>query len=216
MDLSHYSRQNTKTRILIAASRVFSQKGYENTTVQDICTASDANIAAVNYHYKSKENLYKTVWTHLYTINEDANNEIFRDDLDPELQLRHFVSNRVKSTSDEGELGFLSKLISYELNSPSPSYDYLYETYIQQRCKWILNLANRLSNKSLSDSTLAQIFFFINSPIIRLNDHLSDKKRSQTNDPINNDEMIDNMYNYILGGIKQICQEQQQQKPLIS
>ena len=139
MDNYIYTRQNTKTRILIAASRVFSQKGYENTTVQDICTACDANIAAVNYHYKSKENLYRKVWTHLYKINEEANKELFRDDLDPELQLRQFVSNRIKSTMDEGELGYLSKLISYELNSPSSSYDYLFETYIEERCNWILN-----------------------------------------------------------------------------
>ncbi len=72
MDTYIYTRQNTKTRILIAASRVFAEKGYENTTVQDICTACDANIAAVNYHYKSKENLYRTVWTHLYKYNEEA------------------------------------------------------------------------------------------------------------------------------------------------
>ncbi|EDM27498.1 transcriptional regulator, TetR family protein [Lentisphaera araneosa HTCC2155] len=201
MDKHLYSRQNTKTRILIAASRVFSEKGYENTTVQDICTACDANIAAVNYHYKSKENLYQTVWTHLYKINEETNKELFRDDLDPELQLRQFVSNRIKSTMDEGELAYLSKLISYELNSPSSSYEYLFETYIEERCNWILNLINRLSGKTLPESSLAHIFFFINSPIIRLNDHLANKA---TND-IDEDEMIENMYNYILGGIKHIC-----------
>lgn len=201
METYVYARQNTKTRILIAASRVFSEKGYENTTVQDICTACDANIAAVNYHYKSKENLYQTVWTHLYKINEEANKELFRDDLDPELQLRQFVSNRIKSTMDEGELGYLSKLISYELNSPSSSYEYLFETYIEERCNWILNLINRLSGKTLPESSLAHIFFFINSPIIRLNDHLANKA---TND-IDEDEMIENMYNYILGGIKHIC-----------
>jgi len=201
MDTYVYARQNTKTRILIAASRVFSEKGYENTTVQDICTACDANIAAVNYHYKSKENLYQTVWTHLYRINEEVNKELFRDDLNPELQLRQFVSNRIKSTMDEGELGYLSKLISYELNSPSSSYEYLFETYIEERCNWILNLINRLSGKTLPESSLAHIFFFINSPIIRLNDHLANKA---TND-IDEDEMIENMYNYILGGIKHIC-----------
>ena len=201
METYVYARQNTKTRILIAASRVFSEKGYENTTVQDICTACDANIAAVNYHYKSKENLYQIVWTHLYKINEEANKELFRDDLDPELQLRQFVSNRIKSTMDEGELGYLSKLISYELNSPSSSYEYLFETYIEERCNWILNLINRLSGKTLPESSLAHIFFFINSPIIRLNDHLANKA---TND-IDEDEMIENMYNYILGGIKHIC-----------
>jgi TetR/AcrR family transcriptional regulator, regulator of cefoperazone and chloramphenicol sensitivity len=205
MDSYIYTRQNTKTRILIAASRVFSEKGYDNSTVQDICTACDANIAAVNYHYKSKENLYKTVWTHLYKFNEAANKELFRNDLDPELQLHHFVSNRIKSTLDAGELGYLSKLISYELNSPSSSYDFLYETYIEERCNWIINLVDRLSGKKLSEESLTQIFFFINSPIIRLNDQLNEKKQVKSPSDFCNDEMIENMYNYILGGIKQIC-----------
>ena len=154
-----FTRQNTKTRILVAASRVFSEKGYDNTTVQDICSASDANIAAVNYHYKSKENLYRTVWEHLYKFNEEANKELFRDDLDPEMQLKHFVKNRIQSTLDEGELGYLSKLISYELNSPSSSYDHIFENYLKERCEWILNLIDRLAESKLSPSSKQQIFF---------------------------------------------------------
>ena len=201
-----FSRKNTKTRILIAASRVFADKGYDSTTVQDICTASDANIAAVNYHYKSKENLYRTVWKSLYEFNEEANKELFRDDLDPEMQLHHFVKNRIESTLDEGELGYLSKLISYELNSPSSSYDHIFENYLKDRVQWILNLIDRLAEGKLSPSSKEQVFFFINSPIIRLNDALVNKYNSIDRSQFTvTEELIDNMYNYILGGIRQAC-----------
>ena len=201
-----FSRNNTKTRILIAASRVFAEKGYKNTTVQDICSASEANIAAVNYHYKSKENLYRIVWDHLYKFNEQANEELFRDDLDPKVQLKHFVSTRIKSTLDNGELGYLSKLISYELNSPTTSYDHIYENYLKERINWVLRLIDRLTKGKLDQSSKEQIFFLVNSPIIRLNETIMNNNKFIHHSTLRiNDELIDNMYNYILGGIYQIC-----------
>ena len=41
-----------------AARTVFLKHGFEQTTVQMIADAADANIAAVNYHYGSKADLY--------------------------------------------------------------------------------------------------------------------------------------------------------------
>jgi len=55
------SNDTTRERILIAASAVFTEKGYDNTTVRDICTAADANVAAVNYHFGDKQKLYYQV-----------------------------------------------------------------------------------------------------------------------------------------------------------
>ncbi|TIH19185.1 TetR/AcrR family transcriptional regulator [Marinifilum sp. JC120] len=52
------SDQNTKDRILESASRVFCEKGFKATTVRDICTEADANVAAINYHFGDKRKLY--------------------------------------------------------------------------------------------------------------------------------------------------------------
>jgi AcrR family transcriptional regulator len=56
-----HSHEDTASRIVSAATRLFAQKGYEGTSVKDICEAADANIAAIHYHFGSKESLYRHI-----------------------------------------------------------------------------------------------------------------------------------------------------------
>ena len=51
------STRNTKERILDAAERLFSQRGYSGTSVRAITSAAEVNLAAANYHFGSKEEL---------------------------------------------------------------------------------------------------------------------------------------------------------------
>ncbi len=50
--------QKTRLRILRAAAEIFADRGYRAATVRQICARANANIAAINYHFDSKENLY--------------------------------------------------------------------------------------------------------------------------------------------------------------
>lgn len=58
------SKDTTRDRILTAASEEFSIKGFDKTTVRDICTRADVNVAAINYHFQDKQNLYYKVLAH--------------------------------------------------------------------------------------------------------------------------------------------------------
>src|SRR5947209_130826 len=51
----------TRRRILKSASRVFAGQGYEGASIRDIVTKADVNQAAINYHFGSKEGLYRAV-----------------------------------------------------------------------------------------------------------------------------------------------------------
>lgn len=50
--------QKTRQRILHAAAEIFSEKGFRGATVRQICARAGANVAAINYHFDSKEKLY--------------------------------------------------------------------------------------------------------------------------------------------------------------
>lgn len=49
----------TRARILEVAVKEFAEKGYRDARVAEICHSAQANVAAVNYHFGSKENLYR-------------------------------------------------------------------------------------------------------------------------------------------------------------
>lgn len=53
----------TKDRILDAAEALFMEHGYEATSLRSITAAAAVNLAAVNYHFGSKEELFQSVLT---------------------------------------------------------------------------------------------------------------------------------------------------------
>ena len=52
----------TKDRILGAAEELFAQHGFAGTSLRQVTSRADVNIAAVNYHFGSKENLVNEVF----------------------------------------------------------------------------------------------------------------------------------------------------------
>ena len=80
VSLQHFS---TKDRILHAAEELFAQQGFAATSLRQVTSRADVNIAAVNYHFGSKDNLV---------------NEVFRRRMD-EMSTQRLDALR-KATSD--------------------------------------------------------------------------------------------------------------------
>jgi TetR/AcrR family transcriptional regulator, regulator of cefoperazone and chloramphenicol sensitivity len=57
---------NTRLNLLKAASEVFGRKGFWSATHEEICSRANANLAAINYHFGSKENLYVEAWKYSF------------------------------------------------------------------------------------------------------------------------------------------------------
>lgn len=55
------STTDTKTRILDAAETLFGSKGFQATSLRDITRAAEVNLAAVNYHFQTKDSLIDAV-----------------------------------------------------------------------------------------------------------------------------------------------------------
>ena len=63
---------DTKSKILDAAEELFMEYGFEATSLRLITTAAGVNLAAVNYHFGSKEELFQAVLTRrLDPMNQD-------------------------------------------------------------------------------------------------------------------------------------------------
>lgn len=62
---------DTRERILDAAERLFMENGYEGTSMRQITGEANVNLAAVNYHFGSKEALMQEVFKRrLGSLNE--------------------------------------------------------------------------------------------------------------------------------------------------
>lgn len=51
----------TRAALMDSARKLFSEKGFDGTSVREIAAAAGANLAAVTYHFGAKESLYAAV-----------------------------------------------------------------------------------------------------------------------------------------------------------
>ncbi len=62
----------SKRRLLDAAEALFAEKGFEAVSVRDITQRAEANVAAVNYHFGSREELVTLVMMrYIKPVNEE-------------------------------------------------------------------------------------------------------------------------------------------------
>src|SRR5688500_17769747 len=79
---------STKDRILGAAEELFAQHGFGGTSLRQVTSRADVNIAAVNYHFGSKEHLV---------------NEVFRRRMD-EMSAQRLAQLKAAQAEAPGEL----------------------------------------------------------------------------------------------------------------
>ena len=63
---------NTRDLLLDSAERLFAARGVDSVSLREITAAAEANLASVNYHFGSKENLVREVFARrLGPLNEE-------------------------------------------------------------------------------------------------------------------------------------------------
>jgi AcrR family transcriptional regulator len=98
---------DTKTRILDAAEKLFGEKGFDATSLRDITTEADVNLAAVNYHFQSKDSLIDAViGRRIEPVNRKRKELLIEAGPDPSLE--------------QILLAFLSPLINLDASEIAP------------------------------------------------------------------------------------------------
>jgi AcrR family transcriptional regulator len=112
----------TRRRILKAASRVFAEHGFEGASIRDIVTKADVNQAAINYHFGSKEGLYRAVLAMALAAltNADASSEATSQT--PEAELRAFVRRQLRPLLARDEQSDYLRIFNWETVRPTPAF----------------------------------------------------------------------------------------------
>ncbi len=110
----------SKNRLLEAGCRVFAEQGYYNTKVADICKLAGLNITAVNYHFGSKEGLYKAVWES-FAFGNDANAYSYYSDKNrtAKERLANMVCRLIEMNFEKGQVWLFSRMHLMEVLQPT-------------------------------------------------------------------------------------------------
>ena len=142
------SDSGTKERLLTAATKVFADRGFKETTVREICALAGANLAAVNYHFGGKDKLYRAV---LGDFLSSAFSRFPMDvgvgpDSPPEDRLKAYIRGFLYRVLGDGDPLYekLGKLLMAEILEPSEHFDTMSERYIGPTYEALLHIVREL------------------------------------------------------------------------
>jgi AcrR family transcriptional regulator len=133
----------TRERLIEAATALFADRGFKKVTVREICRASHANVAAVNYHFGDKAGLYREVMKGAIQAMRETN-ELSRragEGESPEDQIRAFVRIFVQRLTGTGPSAWIHKLMAREMEDPSEALDLVMRQVLQPRIEYLSRVA---------------------------------------------------------------------------
>jgi AcrR family transcriptional regulator len=155
----------TRERILDRAEALFAQKGYRAVSVREITSAAECNLAAVNYHFGNKENLYLEVFRSRWVPRAIRVQESFRKSLARQGSLseakvvRALAQAFVDGPLSDDERLRHSQLMTREMTKPTKAFKHVAEQVIQPFFKEVSDqLDSVLSNKVGEEQMLLNIF----------------------------------------------------------
>ncbi len=144
--------EQTRKRLLDAAREVFSQHGFQGTTVREICRRAEANVAAVNYHFGSKDGLLAE------TLNFGALEAMqlanANADKCPEIRLRLFIRDFMLMLLDETNGSLSCRIMARELADPTPALDKIVREAIAPLHEFLGKLLREISGEKTEEALL--------------------------------------------------------------
>ncbi len=92
--------KNTEQKIFDAATELFLEKGVDRTSVRDIAAKAGINLALMNYYFRSKENLFDTIFSELVIKNTRTLIQILDSDQSLEEKIRQYVAAYIDMLSE--------------------------------------------------------------------------------------------------------------------
>ncbi len=153
---------DTRQRILNAAGEAFSEKGFQATTVREICRRAGVNLAAVNYHFGDKDRLYQEAIRHAHTKRTaQVPMPEWSADTPAEVRLREFIMTMATRLVGEHEQAWHHDLMMREVLHPTAATRSLVEDFIGPHFRMLLGILSELVPPETPQSVLYRLGFSV-------------------------------------------------------
>jgi len=145
--------QERKALLLEAATKVFAEKGFRETTIADICSAAKSNTASVNYYFGSKEELYAEVWKGAFqnAMEKYPPDMELLPDAVAEDRLRAIIKSLIHKMLDSGELGYAGQILLMEMANPTETIDHIKRDAIHPLRKKMTSIVQELLGNQVAE-----------------------------------------------------------------
>jgi AcrR family transcriptional regulator len=156
------SNDNSCEQILRAAGPIFAEKGFHKATVREICHAAGVNVAAINYHFGDKHQLYvKTVEAAHDNRSTVVPLPNFGELAAPTEKLRAFVHTITARMAGLDEAPWQTQLLMREVLSPTEACRSLIEDYFRPMMNVLLSIIDELVPAAVTANRRQMLAFSI-------------------------------------------------------
>jgi AcrR family transcriptional regulator len=167
----------TRERLIEAAGEVFAEHGFQAATIRDICTRANANVAAINYHFRDKTGLYLEVLRHSICAAPPVGiRTLVEQSRSPEEALRLMIHHMLHRMYGKGERSaWPVRIMAHELAQPTAALDQVVQEVIGPNYAAMRQIISRIlgmppdheTTRLCAHSVLAQVVHYAHArPVI--------------------------------------------------
>ena len=198
--------KDTRQRVLESACHVFAEQGFHDANIAEICERAEANVASVNYYFRSKKDLYVEALRHSFEVAEQKR-PLLLDSAEvpsPEERLRRFIAAQFHRVFCSGECGCASRLIAHEMTNPTFAHEEVFEGLMTPRMAHLDGIIAELLGQGASKGdvrnyalSVISLFGFYQFSNMARQAFLGHKRRT----PRKLQDMVEHTTEFALGGI---------------
>jgi AcrR family transcriptional regulator len=199
----------TRKSLLDAACEIFARKGFRDTTIAEISKRAGTNIAAVNYHFSSKETLYVEAWRRAFQESVKAHSPDggLRDNAPVEERFRAHVKATIERLADKNNKEFW--FVQREFANPTGLLEEVMKQEIhplQKKTEGIVRecLGPHVSEQDIQFCEMSIISQCVNPMIVRKRSQDKDKAQTEPQRIKDINAYAEHVLRFSLAGMKAI------------
>ncbi len=158
----------TRARLLDAAGQLFAQQGFAETTSKAIAQLAGADLASINYHFGSRNGLYRAVLleAHRRVVDLEDIQRIAASGIDAEQRLRAVLDGIVRRA--KRPKAWHPRVLARELMAPSSHLQVLVEEAVPPKMIAIGQILSEISGIPARDPALLRCLLSVAAPCMMM------------------------------------------------
>jgi len=120
----------TKDRIIKATLEIIAEQGFQNVTIRKIAAMADVNVAAVNYHFGSKDAVINEALKIVTLQLENAFSCLKEEQIEPAERLELFVKRYSETLFKYPDI--VKNMINHSIHDHPAGFEVEYQKYLKE------------------------------------------------------------------------------------
>ncbi|MFC0710806.1 TetR/AcrR family transcriptional regulator [Azorhizophilus paspali] len=156
----------TRIEIIETAGRLFAERGYLGTTSKSICEQAGVNIAAINYHFGSRDGLYLAVLkeVHRRFMSMEFLRELSASTLPAADKLHRFLVELVRHVLDADN--WTMQVWAREILSPTSLLERVFQEETQPKFEVLATIVGEIATIAPTDPRMPRLVLSVIAPCL--------------------------------------------------